>query len=314
MAAGKASTSAQGTTADRELIFTRLFDAPRELVFEAWTNPQHLEQWWGPNGFTTTIYEMDVRPGGVWRLVMHGPDGRDYKNKLVYLEVKKPERLVYKHDPEKGSEPGNFEVTVTFDARGEKTEVTMRMLFPSAAQREFIVKTYGAIEGANETLGRLAEHLPKMAKDPAAQELVITRVFDARRELVFKAWTEPERLRRWWGPGGFTNPVCEFDPRPGGSIRIHMRAPDGTVYPMTGVVEEITAPERLVFLSSALDDNGNALFEVLTTVIFEEQEGKTTLTMRARVTKATPEAVRHIAGMEQGWSQSLDRLVKEVAA
>ena len=148
----------------------------------------------------------------------------------------------------------------------------------------------------------------------AERELVITRVFDSPRDAVFRAWTEPERLRRWWGPKGFTNPVCEVDVRPGGAIRIHMRAPDGVIYPMTGVFQEIIAPERLVFTSSALDKNGNALFEVLTTVTFSEHGGKTKLTLHARVTKATAEAAPHLAGMEQGWSQSLDRLAQEVSA
>lgn len=150
---------------DRELVFTRVFDAPRELVFRAWTDPKHVAQWWGPKGFTSTVHEMDVRPGGVWRLTMHGPDGIDYKNRIVYLEIVPPERLVYKHDPEEGSEPVNFHVTVTFVEEGDKTRLTMRMLFPSAAAREYVVNKYGAIEGANQTLGRLAEHLPRMAAE-----------------------------------------------------------------------------------------------------------------------------------------------------
>ena len=82
-------------SADREIIATRVFDAPRELVFKMWTDPKHVGRWWGPRGFTTTIHEMDVKPGGIWRLTMHGPDGRDYKNKVVFLEVEEPERLVY---------------------------------------------------------------------------------------------------------------------------------------------------------------------------------------------------------------------------
>jgi uncharacterized protein YndB with AHSA1/START domain len=148
---------------NRELVFTRVFDAPRELVFQAWTDPKHVPQWWGPNGFTTTIHEMDVRPGGVWRFIMHGPDGVDYKNRIVYLEVAKPERLVYKHDPEEGSEPVNHQVTMTFVEEGDKTRLTMHMLFRSAAAREYVVKKHRAIEGANQTLERLAEHLPQMA-------------------------------------------------------------------------------------------------------------------------------------------------------
>jgi uncharacterized protein YndB with AHSA1/START domain len=142
-------------------------------------------------------------------------------------------------------------------------------------------------------------------------DLVITRVFDAPRELVWKAWTE--RLAQWWGPRGFTNPVCKVDVRPGGAIRIDMRGPDGTVYPMMGVYQEVAEPERLVFTSSALDKQGKPLFEVLTTVTLDEQSGKTTLTLQARAVKTTATAPQYLDGMSQGWSQSLDRLAAYVA-
>jgi len=145
------------------------------------------------------------------------------------------------------------------------------------------------------------------------QELVLTRVFDAPRELVFKAWTDPKRVAQWWGPHGFTNPVCELDARPGGAIRIHMRGPDGTVYPMTGVYQEVVEPERLVFTSAALDEKGHPLFEVLTTVTFAEQGAKTKQILRARVIKSTAQAAPYLAGMEAGWTQSLERLSAFVA-
>jgi uncharacterized protein YndB with AHSA1/START domain len=146
------------------------------------------------------------------------------------------------------------------------------------------------------------------------QELVLTRLFDAPRELVFKAWTDPKRVAQWWGPHGFTNPVCELDPRPGGAIRIHMRGPDGTVHPMTGVFREVVRPERLVFTSAALDSNGKPMFEVLTAVTFAEESGKTKQILRARVIKTTPQAAPYTAGMEQGWTQSLERLTTYVAS
>jgi len=142
----------------------------------------------------------------------------------------------------------------------------------------------------------------------AEWDLVITRVFDAPRELVFKAWTDTRHVAQWWGPKGFTNPVCELDVRAGGAIRIHMRAPNDVVYPMTGVFEEITEPERLVFVSSALDEHGNSMFDVLNTVSFAEQRGKTVLTLQARVIKTTAQAPQYLKGMEAGWTQSLDRL------
>jgi uncharacterized protein YndB with AHSA1/START domain len=143
---------------DLEILATRVFDAPRDLVWQMWTTPEHIVNWWGPQGFRTTIQEMDVREGGTWRMVMHGPDGRDYNNRIIYVEVVKPERLVYRHTPEHGSEPVSFETTVTFAAEGERTRIHFRMLFPTTEQRDHVVKTYGAVEGLNQTLGRFGEY------------------------------------------------------------------------------------------------------------------------------------------------------------
>ncbi len=145
------------------------------------------------------------------------------------------------------------------------------------------------------------------------KELTITRIFDAPRELVWKAWTDPKLLARWWGPMWFTNPVCEVDLRPGGAILIHMRGPDGVVYPMKGVFHEIVEPERLVFTSSAVEGKGDTtLLETINTVTFAELDGKTRLTLHAVVVKSTPEAAWMLAGMDEGWNTSLDRLAKEM--
>jgi uncharacterized protein YndB with AHSA1/START domain len=151
------------------------------------------------------------------------------------------------------------------------------------------------------------------ATESSEWDLVMSRVFDAPRDLVFKAWTETKHVAQWWGPKRFTNPVCEMDVRVGGAIRIHMRAPDGVVYPMTGVFQEIVAPERLVFVSSALDDKGNSMFDVQSTVTFADQRGKTALTLQLRVIKATVAAPQYLKGMEMGWAQSLDRLGEHLA-
>jgi uncharacterized protein YndB with AHSA1/START domain len=151
------------------------------------------------------------------------------------------------------------------------------------------------------------------APSSAQYELISTRVIDAPRKVVFKMWTDPKHLAQWWGPHRFTNPVCELDVRPGGAIRIHMRGPDGTLYPMTGVYQEIVDPERLVFTSAALDEDGKPLFEVLNTVTFAEQGGKTTLTLQARVVNTTAEAAPYLEGMEAGWAQSLERLEAHVS-
>jgi uncharacterized protein YndB with AHSA1/START domain len=141
-------------SAKRHIVATRLFDAPRELVWKVWTDPKDIVSWWGPKGFTNTIQEMDVRPGGTWRLVMHGPDGTDYPNESVYVEVVKPQLLVYDHV----SHP-HFRFCATFIAEGDQTRVTVRMLFPSAELLDKTAKAFGAVEGLGQTLDRLADHL-----------------------------------------------------------------------------------------------------------------------------------------------------------
>ena len=147
----------------RSIITTRVFDAPRALVFEAFSDPKHLAQWWGPTGFTTTTSAFDMRPGGVWRFVMHGPDGRDYQNLITYDEIVKPEKLVYRHGGTADVEPVQFSVTVTFeDVGGGKTRLTMHALFPTAAERDRVAKKYGAVEGAQQTFARLGEYLKAM--------------------------------------------------------------------------------------------------------------------------------------------------------
>jgi uncharacterized protein YndB with AHSA1/START domain len=148
----------------------------------------------------------------------------------------------------------------------------------------------------------------RAAVQPNKRTVVITRVFDAPRELVWKAWTDSKHMAQWWGPQGFTNPVCEMDVRPGGALRIVMRAPDGAEHPMKGVFREIVEPERLVFTAVAEDENGNPLLEALTTVTFAKQGGKTKLTVHACAVGLAAVAERMLEGMQAGWTQSLDRL------
>ena len=141
------------------MIGTRVFDAPRDLVFSAWTDPKHLAQWWGPLGFTTTTSAFDMRPGGMWRFVMHGPDGRDYENRITFDAVEKPTRLEYHHGGGDDVEPVQFRTTVTFEDLGDnRTRVTLRGVFPSAAERARVIKEYGAAKGLEQTLARLAEY------------------------------------------------------------------------------------------------------------------------------------------------------------
>jgi uncharacterized protein YndB with AHSA1/START domain len=144
----------------RSIITVREFDAPRELVFSLFTDPKHLAQWFGPNGFTTTTSSFDMRPGGVWRFVMHGPDGRDYQNRVTYEEVVPPERIVYRHGGGGADvEPVQFTQTITFDDLGGKTRITWRHDFSSAAERDRLIKDYGAAEGVMQTLARLRDYV-----------------------------------------------------------------------------------------------------------------------------------------------------------
>ena len=144
-------------TTETSLTVRRTFDATRERVFDAFTDREQVDRWWGPDGFTTTTDEMDVRSGGVWRFVMVGPGGEEYRNLVVYDEVEAPERLTYTHGSP--DDPEQFEVTVTFEeAGGGGTELTMEMCFPSAGELDGAVE-YGAVEGAEQTLARLADHL-----------------------------------------------------------------------------------------------------------------------------------------------------------
>jgi uncharacterized protein YndB with AHSA1/START domain len=149
---------------DREIFIAREFNAPRKLVWEAMTNPKHVVNWWGPRGFSMTIEEMDFRVGGVWQHVMHGPDGANYPNQSVFKEIVKPERIMFQHGGKREGGPGaSFESTWDFEAlAADKTRVSIRMVFPSAAERDFVAREFGAIEGGRQTLERLAEHLPKM--------------------------------------------------------------------------------------------------------------------------------------------------------
>ena len=149
----------------RSIIGTRVFDAPRDLVFAAFSDPKHLAQWWGPDGFTTTTHAFEFRPGGVWRFVMHGPDGRDYQNRITYDEIVPPERIVYRHGGGDDVEPVQFNTTVTFeDLGGGKTRLTWHGKFPSAAERARVIKDHGADKGLEQTMARLADYVAARVK------------------------------------------------------------------------------------------------------------------------------------------------------
>jgi uncharacterized protein YndB with AHSA1/START domain len=298
-------------TADRELVFTRVFDAPRELVFALWTDPKHLANWYGPRGFTTITDSMDVRPGGTWKFTMRGPD-RDYPNKVVFREVVRPERLVYQHVGGDETEGVTHRNEVTFAAEGGKTRVTMRLVFDSPAVLADVNVKYGASEGGKQTLERLGELLAAQA--PAGKVLVMTRSFAAPPGLVFEAWTRPEHVAKWWGPQVFTNRVRSWDAKPGGVIDLDMVGPDGTAFPMGGTFLEVEPGRKLVFTSTAFTGpDGVPLLENVNTVTFEERDGRTEMVLRAVVVRASAAMAGPLAGMAAGWAGSLEKLAGDLA-
>jgi uncharacterized protein YndB with AHSA1/START domain len=301
---------------DREIVVERDLPASPARVFVAFTDPVQVTRWWGPEGFRTTTHETDVRPGGVWRFTMHGPDGVDYPNRVVFREVVEPERLVYTHDDDTDGEDAlRFETTVTFEPIEGGTRIRLRTVFPTAAMREHVVREHRALEGAEQTLGRLARHLADgdAASDAPGVMLELTRHLDSPVDVVYRAWTEAERFARWFGPHGSTVEACRLDPRPGGSLHFLHRVPEVWDVWIRGTYREVVAGERLVFTVGFADEAGNVVerpgfpHETLITVTFAPRDDGTLLT------------VRHTGlvvdqGESQGWSEGLDRLAGLLAA
>ncbi|MFA6960020.1 MAG: SRPBCC domain-containing protein [Opitutaceae bacterium] len=302
------------TDSDREIVSTRLFDFPRAMIWEAWTNPHHLAQWWGPTGFTNTFEEFDLKPGGHWRFVMHGPDGKDYANHSIFREITAQERIVFDHES-----PPRFQVTATFADEAGGTRVTFRMLFETASVCQ---KVKGYVVDANEqnfdrmtvVLANIKAGSTESAPKPSSdRELVLSRVIAASCERLFKAWTT--ELSQWWGPHGMTTPFVEMDLRPGGVFRTVMRAPDGTEYPTKGVFLDVVENERIVFTDAfgpGWEPSTEIFFTAITT--FEPLPGgKTRYTARALHWTVENRKKHEQMGFHQGWGESLDRLIALVA-
>jgi len=295
---------------DREISTSRVFDAPREAVFRAISDPTQLVLWWGPKGFTNTFQEFDFREGGNWRFVMHGPDGKEFKNHHTFAEITEPERVVLKHL----SSP-RFELIVSVEDEGGKTRVNWRQLFETAEECARI-KTY-AVDGNEQNLDRLGAHLAAMAVKP----FIISRAFDAPRELIWKAWSERARLMEWFGPRGFKMPAAKMDFRPGGSFHYCVESPDG--HEMWGkfVYREIVPQERIVLVNSFSDEDGGLTrhpmsaswpLETLSSFTLTEENGRSTASIRWLPFNATAEEIKTFdaarESMKQGWSGTFDQL------
>lgn len=314
---------------DTEIVISRVLHAPRELVWEAWTNPEHVVNWWGPRGFTNTTKRHEFRVGGYWEHMMHGPDGTDYPNKAKFLEIVPLERITYllgggsdlEADERRGA---TFRATWTFEAVApDRTLLTGRMVFPSKEARDRVVRDYGAVEGGKQTLERAAEYTAGLFTKP----FVISREFAAPRDLVWRAWTEAEHFGRWFGPKGMKINLARFDPRPGGMTHYSMETPDGKVIWGRAVYREVVPPAKLVWLNSFSDEAGGITrhpltndpwpLQMLTTITFAAHAGKTTVTVHwvpfdsTDAERDTFERGRE--SMHMGWTGTLDRLTAHLA-
>ena len=199
-------------TKSNEITLTRFYEAPVSAVWEAWTDPDQVGQWWGPRGFSLTTHSKDLRVGGHWHYTMHGPDGVDYVNKTKYFEVEKEAKLVYDHGGSDERKP-LFRVTVIFRKVTGGTQLVMTMACPTVEDAE---QTKGFIKkaGGNATWDRLGEFLTK--KSTNKETFIINRAFNAPIDVMYDMWTNPEHFSKWLPPTGFNMKFIKIDLRPGG--------------------------------------------------------------------------------------------------
>jgi uncharacterized protein YndB with AHSA1/START domain len=306
-------------TTSNEIRITRIYDAPIQAVWDAWTDPEQVAQWWGPRGFTLTTHSKDLKPGGNWNYTMHGPDGIDYPNKTYYLEVEKYSKLVYDHGGN-DDRPPLFRVTVLFSKIDGKTKMDMSMTLPTpeAADetRKFIKKA-----GGDSTWDRLAEYLEK--ESSGKEKFVINRSFDAPLEVMFEMWTNPKHFSQWLPPTGFNMQFIKADIQPGGSA-LYVMTGNGDIK-MYGRAEylKIEKPDCIVYTQQFCDEKGKVSRhpmsptwpETMLTTVKLTGEGpnrtRVTVTWEPHGTTTHEELetfIKSKGGMTQGWTGSFDKL------
>lgn len=222
-------------TAKRELSISRLINAPQELVWEAWTNPEHIKHWWGPVGFESSISKMEVKTGGEWEFIMHGSDGTDYKNKHIYLELEKPSKIVMKHV----SFPP-FVMTATFEAQGNKTLVSLHSLFESEEQLAEVIKVFKADEGMKQNIARMDEYITTGMTN-LMLPVVVERLFNAPAEKIWKALTDKNEMKKWYFQ------LDEFRAEPGFEFRFYGQGHKGDRYLHICIITEIEENKKLSY-------------------------------------------------------------------
>ncbi len=300
------------------ITLTRVYDAPLQAVWDAWTIPEEAAQWWGPRGFSLTTHSHDLRTGGHWHYTMHGPDGVDYENTTQYLEVLTRRRMVYDHGGHK-DRPPLFRVTALFTERDGRTQLDMSMAF---ATPEIATEMRGFIKkaGGEATWDRLAEYLGQRLA--GAEQFFITRTFDAPIERLYEMWTDPEHLAQWLPPTGATMQFLRTEPRVGGVSFYKMTAANGAV--MHGRVKYLALekPRHILYAQQFCDDRERVIRPpffsnwpqtMLTTVeLVSEDTDRTRVTVRWEPQDATAadiaEFIKQRGGMTMGWTGSFDKL------
>lgn len=308
----------------RTISTSRLINAPCDLVFKVFTEAKHIDAWWGPTGFRNETHEMGFFVGGLWRYTMHGPDGKAWPNWIRYKQIIPLQLLVYDHGGEM-DEPAHFEGSTTFETQGDQTLVTLRLLFPTAEARDATIK-FGAVAGGEQTLARLADYSEEEAKPKTALEdkpFIISRIYNAPRQLVFDCFTKPEHMQKWWGPKGVKIVKATMDLTPGGTYHYGMQAGDAPIMWGRQAYREITAPSRIVLINSFSDENGGLTrhpgapdwpIEMLSTFTFKETiTNQTELTIRWELMDNATKAERDtflggFDSMTMGWTGTLDQL------
>jgi uncharacterized protein YndB with AHSA1/START domain len=442
-------TATQVRESTREIACTRVYKAPKELLIRMWANPEHITNWWGPVGFTTSTHAMEFKTNGLWQFTMHGPDGTDYPSLVRYTHIS-PDRIEYEHF---GSGAIDFTARVEFRELGNSTEMNFRMTFVTAELRRLVAEKYGAVQGQIDTVTRLGEYAAK--QDPKAIELVIVRQFDSPQErvwkaltepeqmqkwqcpigldletsgdgvhvggkwnivmsnssgfreeasgeylsvdpissletthrwkkhdgtfkpttrlaynlhshegkttltfvqtgfwseearaahligwdsclfnlaillaatkadrqlslvrefdapiaLVWKCWTEPERIREWFAPQPYTSPQCEIDFRPGGKFVLVMRSPDGDEHAMSAIIADIEPLSTIGWVFSVPDSSGGIAIAGGTFITFADLGGRTRVSVNTYAAAYTDGGTAMVRGMELGWNMTLDQMV-----
>jgi uncharacterized protein YndB with AHSA1/START domain len=294
------------------IVSSRVFDYSRENLFDAFINPDHLVQWWGPDGFTNTIESFDPRPHGVWKVIMHGPDGVEYPSDNRFFEIVRPDRIVSRHLQPPAH---NFTLSMLFVPESGQTRLTWHMLFESAGE---CTKLRSIISKANQqNFDRLQAFLKnKVVKskttsneNTADREILVSRVFDAPRELVWQAMTDPQHVIHWWGPRGFTTTVKTMEVRVGGAWELTMHGPDGANYPNKSIFKEVIKPERIVYSHGGGRENGPGAHFIATWSFEHTADDKTKLTIRMVFPSAKDrDIVVGEFGALEGARQTLERL------